>query len=86
MFGKFYSFSSKIASKRFVLKKHLVTHVSFFDATDNTINLVVHTDNREQQIAFNLDEAKELLKQLTSSIEEVESRKKVEQLNNNERN
>lgn len=73
MFGKFYSFSVKLNAKRWVSKKHEVNWVLFFHLF-NQVNLSVHVDGRDQQIQFNLEEAEELLKQLTHSIEQLKSK------------
>lgn len=73
MIGNFYSFSTKLQSKRYTTKSHKVGNVEFYDI-GFFVTLRVHSDERAQRIKFTLDEAKGLLEELTHSIKIVESK------------
>lgn len=55
------------------MKKHDVTWFHFFPG-NNDINLSIFIDGRDQQIQFNLEQAEEILKKLTHSIEQLKSK------------
>lgn len=73
MFDKVESFSVKINMKKFKSKNHEVNFIAFYDGPQ-TVNLTFHNDDRRQQILFNIEQAKILLKELTESIEKFESK------------
>jgi len=69
------AFSSKIGSKRIKYKGHDVKFLMFLPYQfDNNIGLLMDIDDINQCIPLTLDEAENLLKDLTAAIEVIKLR------------
>jgi len=65
-------FSYKTECKRWITKSHEIKSINFFDSLGHNIVLITEIDERTQQISLTPEQASELLKKLTESIESVD--------------
>ena len=69
-------FSYKTECKRWITKNHEIKRINFIDSLGHSIVLITEIDERTQHITLTPEQASELLKKLTESLESVDRHQK----------
>lgn len=64
-------FSYKTECKRWITKNHEIKRINIVDSLGHNILLITEIDERTQHILLTPEQARELLKKLTESLESV---------------